>query len=175
MSRLVLLFRSKVALAIMGAVLCGGGAAWMVATPFNFSSGHSSNAQFQTQAGAVDITGDTATPGATAPTTPSAAAPGSKPSATSTPKSTRSPTPTATPGSQGITLRGSVGSVNTNAGTFTLISNGVTKTVVVTNNTTYHNGLSSLSDLHSGLYVAVRGTYQPDGTFAATSVSQADD
>ncbi len=171
MSRLMLLFHSKVAIAIIGAVLCGGGAAWMVSTPFDFSSGHTPSAQFQTQAGAAGIAGETAAPG-----TPQATnTPGSRPSATPTPRSTRSPAPTATPGSQGITLRGSVGSVNTNAGTFTLISNGVTKTVEVTNNTTYHNGLSSLADLHTGLYVAVRGAYQPDGTFAATSVSQADD
>jgi hypothetical protein len=173
MSRLMLLFHSKVAIAIIGAVLCGGGAAWIVSTPFDFSSGHTPSAQFQTQAGAAGIAGETAAPG-----TPQATnTPGSRPSATPTPGSTRQPIPTATPGAgQTVDLHGRVGTVNSAAETFTIrLINGTTKTVVVTAQTTYQGAATSLNTLYSGWRVEVQGVTQADGSIMASVVNESND
>jgi hypothetical protein len=170
MNRLIALFQTKVALAIIGAVLCGGSAAWIVSTPFNFSPSQSGSPQFQTQAGAAGLAGETETPGAVPSNTPGATAP----RATPRPRSTRTPSPTATPGvGQSITMFGRVGTVNLTAKTFTVISisNGVTTTIVVTGQTVFQGAATSLSGLYPGWVVNVHGIYQADGTIAASDVN----
>jgi hypothetical protein len=159
MSRFIVFFQSKVALAIIGTVLFGGGAALVAAAPFTITN-HAATKQAQNYTEISANGNETATP-----TTPT---PGKSPTATPTP---RPPTPTAG-SAQIITLHGTVGTINTGAGTFTIkLGGGSTKTVRVTSQTTFQGDATSLSGIHSGWHVDVQGVYQANGTFTAYSIN----
>jgi hypothetical protein len=148
MSRLILFFQSKVALAIMGAVLFGGGAALLASASFAPNASQAAAAQSQTR------------------TNLSTSENGTTPTATAT----------RTPTAQATSLHGSVTSVNISANLFTVrISGGATRTVVVTSQTLFQGACSTLGGLHTGWHVVVEGAYQDDGTFAATAVTSSFD
>jgi hypothetical protein len=172
MSRLILFFQSKVALAIIGAVLLGGGAALAAAGPFGASPHPSTTQQPQSYANISSNGNGTATPGSSTPEASPAATPTSGTSPTATP-TRRPPTPTPTPGiGQPTSLRGSVTNVNTSANLFKIrLSTGSIKTVTVTPQTTFTGACTSLGGLRSGWQVDVQGAYQADGSFAATAVN----
>lgn len=161
MSGLILFLKSKVVLAILGAVLFGTAGALVAAVPFGSTPpGPSSNTP-QGQAGLVALDDATATPVKATPS--NTAAP------TNTPTKIPPPKPTNTPGTG---LRGTVQSVNTSANTFTIkLFSGTITTVTVTANTVFQGRTTSLGGLQVGWSVKVTGTYQPDGTFAATIVN----
>jgi hypothetical protein len=87
-------------------------------------------------------------------------------------------------GDQGHAFVGTVGSVNTGASSFTLAAargdsanNGTsptTLTVDVSSQTKFAGTVHSLSDLHSGMRVAVLGTTQSSGSVAASEVASLD-
>jgi hypothetical protein len=172
MSKLIPYFQSKIALAIIGTLVFGGGAALLASASF----GPTTQAQTNTNISANANT--TATPGTTIPgTTPTTtSAPSATPTATPTP---RPPTPTSTPApgiGQPTTLTGTVTSVNNAGNLFKVRSGGVTKTVTVTSQTTFTGACTSLSGMQTQWKVTVQGAYQDDGTFAATAVnSRVDD
>lgn len=180
MSRLILFFQNKIAIAILGAVVCGGGAAFVAAGAFTMITNHAAPQQPQTYADISSNGTGTPTPGTAVPgTTPTTAAatpgatpsatPGTSPTATPTP---RPPTPTPTPkaGQAGI-IQGTVTTVNTSTSLFTVrVFPGATETVVVNSQTSFQGACTSLSGLQSGWQVSVHGTYQADGSFAASSV-----
>lgn len=174
MSRRILFFQSKVALAIIGTLLIGGGAALMASASFSAAPNQSSTNQSQNYVNASTSEDDTPS-SATTPTTSTA---GTTPSSTPTPGKSptatptrRPPTPTPTPGiGQATSFTGTVISVDTAASLFKVSSGGVTKTVTVTSQTTFTGACTALSGMHTQWWVDVHGAYQADGTFAATSV-----
>lgn len=167
MSGLILFFKSKVVLAIMGAVLFGTAGAMVATLPFGSAHSSPSASARQGQAGVAALDNTTAT--SSGPT------PGSTQPA-KTPTKAPAPKPTNTLGTGGGTLRGTVQSVNTSANTFTIkLFGGTITTVTVTANTVFQGHASSLSGLQVGWSVSVQGTYQANGTFAATNVNAYDD
>lgn len=162
MSGLILFFKSKVVLAILGAVLFGTSGALVATVQFGSGPSRSAPSALQGQAGLAAVNNATATPGS------------SSASPTKTPTRTPGPRPTNTPrtGGQLINLHGTVQSVNTAANTFTIKqTDGTITTVVVNANTTYQGTASSLSSLRAGWLVEVTGIYQTNGTFAASDVN----
>jgi hypothetical protein len=184
MSRLIPFFRSKLALALLGAVLCAGGAAFAAVGPFTMTANHAAPPQPQTYVGSSANGTGTPTPGTAAPgTTPTPAAtsgvtpgatpsatPGRSPTATPTP---RPPTPTPTPqAGQAGSLHGTVTNVNTSTNQFTVRTfTGTTTTVAVNAQTTFQGACTSLSGLRTGWSVAAQGIYQADGSLLATAVN----
>jgi cytoskeletal protein RodZ len=171
MSRRILFFQSKVALAIIGAVLIGGGAALMASASFSATPNQSSTNQSQNYVN-VPTSGGSAPSSATTPTT---SASGTTPSPTSTPGKSptatptrRPPTPTPTPkNGQAGTINGTVTSVDTTANQFTVrMISGALKTVFVNSQTTFQGACTSLSGLHTGWDVVVQGVYQGSALLA---------
>lgn len=159
MHTVILLLKSKVALAIIGTVLFGSMGAFIATFPFSsvFQSAPNSSASIQAQAGLAAIGASTATPDASASSTP-------RPHAT---------TPT---GGQLTDLRGTVSSTNPGASSFLIRQfNGATTTVMVTSKTTFQGDAQSLSGLQPGWHVDVKGTYQANGTFTASLVNANND
>jgi Domain of unknown function (DUF5666) len=171
MGRLMVLFQSKVALAIIGTLLLGSGAALIAAGPFSATANQTTTRQSPNYTiGSANGTA-TATPAPSATNNPPGVTPTSGKTPTATPKP-RPPTATPTTGSgQVTTLNGTVTSVNTAANQFTVRSGGVTKTVTVTSQTTFTGACTSLSGMNTGWQVRAQGTYQADGSFAASSVN----
>ena len=164
MSGLILFFKSKVVLAILGAVLFGTAGAMVATFPFGSVPSSSSASARQGQAGVAALDNTTATPAGTTPS--------STTMPTKTPTRAPTPKPTNTPGTGSVTLRATVQSVNTSANTFTVkLFSGTITTVTVTANTVFQGGANSLSGLQVGWSVSVKGTYQTDGTFAASNVN----
>lgn len=166
MSRLILFFQSKVTLAIIGAVLCGGGAALVAAMPFTGTINHGAPQQPQGFASIAAVGTGTATVG-------SSPTPGKSPTATPTP---RLPTPTPTPrAGQAGGVRGTVTNVNTSTSLFTVrVFTGATTNVIVNSQTTFQGACTSLSGLHTGWSVIVQGVYQADGSLLANAVNSDD-
>jgi hypothetical protein len=164
MSRRILLFQSKVALAIIGTVLIGGGAAFIAAASFSATPSQTAANQSQNYVNIPASGDDTATPA----TATSATTPGKSPTATPT---RRPPTPTPTTGgSQATNLRGTVTSVDTANNQFTVMTSSGARTVTVTPQTSFTGACTSLSGMQTQWKVVAQGVYKADGTFAATSV-----
>lgn len=111
----------------------------------------------------------TATIAGTSAATASATA--TTPRATNTPVVKPLPTQTTPPPS----VRGTVVSVDANAGQFVVSSNGGNVKVLTTGATTFSGAASSLSALSSGMRVRVQGASQANGDFLATSVNSSID
>jgi hypothetical protein len=170
MNSIISFFQSKVAIAIIGTVIFGGVAGLIAAGPFSSNSNHTSAYQAQSNTNPSGNGNNGTTPGASTPgSTPSAGAtPGTTPTATPT-KSP--PTPTPTPGvGQATTLSGTVTSVSVGSNLFKVRSGGVTKTVTVTSQTNFTGLCTNLSGMQTSWRATIHGSYQSDGTFAATSV-----
>ena len=174
-------FRTKVGLAIMGAVVVGSISAAALArpaVPSNVALATSGGSQTTSSSSTLATSGATAshdqsaTPG-TGPTrgagAPRATAPDDTPTTavrpTATPRPVPSGSPTATPLPQ---LEGNIVSTNVAGNSFVLGS----KTVDVTSTTHFSGAASSLSTLGSGGYwsAEVRGVYESNGRFLAYSV-----
>jgi hypothetical protein len=68
-------------------------------------------------------------------------------------------------------LSGTISAVNVAAGTFTLkLPDGTTKTISVSTQTRFDGSMHGLANLKANMHVTVKGTAQPDGTIAATSI-----
>jgi len=151
MSRMAQLLRSRIAIALAGAVLFGGVSAAVAVMPSTYSR---INGLLTTQPTATSTSGDlagdeTATPEGT--TTEGA-----------TPTTPARPTPTRTPaplGNQANPLRGSVVTVTTASNSFTISSGGRHFTIDVNPSTTYGGLAHSLAELQADL-----STPTPGGT-----------
>jgi hypothetical protein len=183
-------FRTKVGIALIGALVVGGISAAALARPAMQSTvalANTGGSQTTTSSSTLATSGATAshdqsaTPG-TAPTTgtgaPRDTTPGdtrpddtpttaARPTATPRPIPSGSPTATATPLPQ---LEGNIVSTNPPGNSFVLGPNN--RTVDVTSNTHFSGAASSLSTLGSGGYwtAEVRGVYESNGHFLAYSV-----
>jgi Domain of unknown function (DUF5666) len=72
-------------------------------------------------------------------------------------------------------LRGTIGSTNAGNSSFVLkLSNGTTKTVIVSAQTVFDGGFHSAADLKAGVFVEVKGNLQSDGSVAAIRVHHED-
>ncbi len=166
MEALTTLLRSKVGIAVLGAVLLGGLGAYMGAAsawrPSQLPSGSVAN----TGAAAIGTTSPSAT------STGSAGKQTRNPSPTNTPGSSPT-TPPVTPVSSGQTvdLHGTIGTINTTANSFTLNNSGSLITVVVNGQTAFQGSASSLQGLRSGWQAEVKGQTQSDGSFLAFLVN----
>lgn len=161
--------RSRLALTLIGLVIIGGVSAALAA----MTAPH----PFQT---ALIGAGQTSVLKSTATATSAALAPGgASTSAPAAPTNTPPPAPTARPttpptdsGGQSAHPQGTVASVNTSAGTFTMTtSNGSSVTIVVTGSTTFSGSVRSLSALRAGQQVEVLGTLQANGNVLASDVN----
>lgn len=180
MSKLIFYLQSKIALAIIGMILFGGGAALIASASFSGAANHASGNQSQNTTNISNNGNPTNAPGASTPTTADATPsetpkPGKSPTATPTPRPPR-PTPTPTPGiGQATSLSGTVSYVNTASHLFKVrTSSGgtiTTRTVTVTSQTTFTGACTSLSGMQTQWKVTIQGAYQADGTFAATAVT----
>jgi hypothetical protein len=162
--------RTRVALAVLGAVLIGGVAA-TVAAMGAVQPGSTATSTSQAQAHANTATA-TLAPTATAATAPTETA---APRPTSTP---RPPTPTATAtffAGQSVNVSGSILTVGTT--TFSLQSRGSTFSVAVNNSTLCRNQgtLVSCSQLVVRWEAQVQGIYQNNLTILATAVNDQPD
>lgn len=179
------LFRSRVAAAILGAVVIGGASGGLGVLyaarnmPLNGGAASIAQAAGSTTSATITATGQGASgasPSAAATATVSQAP--TAPTSTPTPRPTATPRPTPTPLTPGqtVTLRGSVGSVDTSSSSFTLNQRGgVTTTIAVSGTTQYSGSATGLSSLHSGWVATVTGVVQSDLSVAATSVNASPD
>jgi hypothetical protein len=72
-------------------------------------------------------------------------------------------------------LKGTIGSIDAGHSTFVLqVAGNATKTVVVSPQTVFDDGLSKFSDLKTGMSVEVKGNLQSNGTLAATRIKSED-
>jgi hypothetical protein len=72
-------------------------------------------------------------------------------------------------GGQQHTLTGTIASIGTGSFTITL-SDGTTKTITVSNTTQFKGMAQGFADLKKGMHVAVKGSDQSDGSFAAVQI-----
>jgi hypothetical protein len=142
-------FRSRVGVALIGAIIVGCIAAIIGVGTLTLRSSPLDGAFANTNSGSsATATAESAeTPGATA-TAEATATP--QPTATATPRIV----PTSTPLSVGSTLRGSV-SGTPGADRFTVSRNGVHYTILVDGNTQFTGAATQLSGLRSGYHVTV--------------------
>lgn len=140
-------FRSRVGVAIIGAILIGGIAAAIGASTLTLRSPVLDGAFANSGSSATATAESTETPGATA-TAEATATP--QPTATATPRIV----PTPTPLSVGSTLRGSVFGAP-GADRFTVSRNGVHYTILVDETTQFTGAATQLSGLRSGYHVTV--------------------
>jgi len=72
-------------------------------------------------------------------------------------------------------LKGTIGSIDAGHSTFVLqVAGNATRTVVVSPQTVFDDGLSKFSDLKTGMSVEVKGNLQSNGTLAATRIKSED-
>jgi len=140
-------FRSRVGVAIIGAILIGGIAAAIGVSTLTLRSPVLDGAFANSGSSATATAESTETPEATA-TAEATATP--QPTATATPRIV--PTPTIL--SVGSTLRGSVSGAP-GADRFTVSRNGVHYTILVDGNTQFTGAARQLSGLQSGYHVTV--------------------
>lgn len=166
MRQLLQFFGSKVVLAILGALLIGGVSATLAFGTVPRRPAPAANVSANT-GGASATTSTTASVSATASTSASAT-----PTDTSTPIATTGANPSATPGSQTITLHGTITAINAAATSFTLQpQSGAADTIVTDGNTTYLGNATQFTNLRVKWTATVTAIAQPDGTSLATVVN----
>lgn len=168
MSQWIRLFRSRIGVAIVGAILVGGigavfgaGTVWHPATlpvggivQGNTTNTASTSATATTQATVAPT--PTETPEATPTTVPTVA-------------------PTATRTIVGSVLRGQVLSVNVGANSLTIRSNGVQYTILVDDKTQYSGAATQLSGIQSGWEASATITAQENDGYLASLIHTAID
>ena len=155
-------FRSRVGVAIIGAILIGGVAAAIGASTLTLRSSMLDGALANSGSPATATARSTATPEPTATATPQ-------------PTATNAPRPTATIG-VGSLLRGTVlGAPGTSS--FVMSRNGVHYTILVDGTTTYVGGTATkLSDIQSGWRATIRvGAVDGTNTYQASNVAASPD
>jgi cytoskeletal protein RodZ len=175
-------FKTKVAMAVIGACLIGGTSAVLAARTVNegtvlqTSNAVTNNSNSTTASQVSTSTSTTTKSQATATsqaTTGGGGGDGNQPTPT-TPQSQPTARPTATsPVGQTVTLSGSVASVGTN--TFALRRSGVSHTIDVNGGTTFTGAATSFGGLQTGMQVQVNCTVQADGSCLASQVSSSSD
>ena len=172
MSRLGRLFRNRIAIALLGVALVGGGGAyWAVtsaASPTRQANNSLTSADSTSTASAEDPTATATDPGATATATTVHNTP--------TPRATATPclTPTPVPIGQSVHWRNRLVSVNTGTSTFVLsIGCGAHPTITVNSSSTWPGTAKTVSNLtaYIGRTADVLATKQGDGTYLASSVN----
>jgi hypothetical protein len=176
MSRLGILFRSRITLALLGMALVGGaGAYWAVTSSAHPTPQASSSLnQDPTSSASVD------NPAGTATTDPGAAATATTIRNTPTPRPTATPcpaTPTPVPVGQSGQWQGRVASKGTS--TFALRVGCARLTVAVDTNTTWTGtgigAVTSFAALRTGASAVVNATSQGGGTYLAASINAHND
>jgi hypothetical protein len=161
-------FRSKIAWAILGVIIIGGGsAAYAAASTRGPQAAQSQNTtQAQTSSPTAQPSSATQTPQATATSAPSDDQP---PPTDTAPAPTDTPSgPTPTTGPRTVQLSGSVQSVGSSS--FVIRSSGVDITINVTSQTRYTGAASSLSGITAGMSAQVQADQHSDGSFWAIAV-----
>lgn len=152
MSQLSQLLRTRIGVAIMGAILVGGAGAAVGAGSVWRPSSPVGAAITQADATATATPFPTATPQPTPTTAPTAA-------------------PTATRNPVGSTLRGTVVSVDTSADSLIISRNGVRYTILVNDATTYSGAATQLSDIQPQWRVSVTVAAKDGSAYLAQRVS----
>lgn len=152
MGQLGQLFRTRVGIAILGAILVGGvgaavgaGSVWRPNSPVGA-------AITQADATATATSFPTATPQPTPTTAPTAA-------------------PTATRNPVGSTIRGTVVSVDTSSNSIIISRNGVRYTILVNDATTYTGAATQLSDIQPQWRLSVTVAAKDGSAYLAQRVS----
>lgn len=162
------MLRSRVALALIGMLIFGGGstiAAVMLSAPHSVSA---NTASAQTTATPPVGTGSGSS-GASAdstPTTDSGVGGGSSASA-ATPLPTRAP---SGPSGELRDLQGTIANVDSTTNTFTLTVSGTARTIHVTPSTVYTGSAHSFTDLQVGMAAQAKVSALSDGSFVAVSI-----
>ncbi len=178
MRSLSALLRSKIGIALVGAVVLGGMGAVMGATSaWQLAAGLTGGGYFANNDPSVTATSAAgsaiSSPGATnGAGTPSGSG-NPTPSATSSAASAPTSAPTTPPGGTGQTvdLHGSIGKIDTSANKFILNVSGSSRTIVVNGQTSFQGSASSLQGLRTGWQAEVKGQAQSDSTFLAFLVN----
>ena len=161
MSRLGRLFRSRIALALLGVALVGGGGAYWAVT-----SGAPPTRQAASSLTNTDPTSTTSAEEPTATTDPGATATTIHRTPTPTPRATA--TPCVATG-QSVHWISRIASVNTTA--FKLAVGCARPTITVNSATTWPGQAKSVADLKTNWVANVTATRQPDATYLASSVT----
>jgi hypothetical protein len=174
MSRLGRLFRSRIALALLGvAVVGGGGAYWAVASgaPSTRQASSSLINQDPTSSARAEDPTETATtdPGATATTPPT------RPTSTPRPTATPCLTPTPVRTGQSVHWQGRIVSVNTVASSLVLRVGCARPTIAVDSNTTWTGAVTSFAALRAGANAEILATRQSNGNYLANSINAQND
>ena len=148
-------FQTKVAMALIGAILIGGTSAVLAARTVNepsvlqTSNALTTNSNSTTSGQLPSATSSTAKPATSSPTAVVVpTVPDSKPTVP----------PTATPAvGQTVTYSGTVTSVSVGTNTFVLTRNGVQHTIDVNAGTTFTGSATSFSGLQVGMHVQATG------------------
>jgi hypothetical protein len=165
--------QTKVAMALIGVILIGGGSVLIVFMTAPHSTIPVATANIAPTATATQTAAKaTATPTVTPTSLPGSgqqptATPTPQASTTATPITTPTTTPTSTTG-QTVNLSGRIGTVGNN--TFAFTSNSVSYTVVVNGQTAYSGGVTSFQQVKAGQRATIHGTLQ-GSTITATSVN----
>lgn len=152
MGQLSQLFRTRVGIAIMGAILVGGAGAAVGAGSVWRPNSPAGAAITQADATATATSFPTATPQPTPTTAPTAA-------------------PTATRNPVGSTIRGTVVSVDTSSNSIIISRNGVRYTILVNDATTYSGAATQLSDIQPQWRVSVTVAAKDGSAYLAQRVS----
>ncbi|HEX5156803.1 MAG TPA: hypothetical protein VFW17_06290 [Ktedonobacterales bacterium] len=162
-------FRSRVGIAIIGAILIGGIAAAIGVSTLTLRSPVLDGVFANSGSSATATAESTETPEATA--TPEVTA-----TATPQPTATTAPRPTATPLGPGSRLSGTVLSTNSSTNSMRISRNGVRYTIFV-NGATYSGGTATkLSDIQSGWQATITiGAVIGPNTYQASNVAASPD
>ncbi len=152
------IFRSTIALAIVGAIIIGGFSAILAVRSIEVPA-------------ATASTLASASSGTTLKGTPNGQAQSPTPTST-TPPPTLTSTPTIAGGCGGSSVdwRGVIISVNRGASTFAFDVNGTSYTISITSQTSYSGGVGSFGDLSPNMPAHVHATQCLDGSYQATNI-----
>ncbi len=169
MRSLTTLLRSRVGIAVLGAVLLGGLGASMGAASVGRPGGTTSGSLANSSAIATNTIATSVSPTGSATPNPTDTAETGNGSPTATPGAPASRTPTTPPANTGqtIDLHGTITSINRTANTSTLNST----TVVINGQTQFQGKAASFQALQAGMVAEVKGQTQGDGSFIAFVVA----
>ncbi len=170
MSRLGTLFRSRIAVALLGMALVGGGGAYWAVTSGATSTLQGSSSQ--TNQGSTS-TASTEEPNGTATTDPGATA--TTINNTPIPRPTATPclTPTPVPVGQSVHWQGRVVSVG---GTSFVLRVGCGRSTIAVDSATQWTGsVKSLAAMRAGADAEILASRQSDGSYLASSVNAQND
>jgi hypothetical protein len=172
MSRLGALFRSRIAVALLGMTLVGGGGAYWAVTSGATLTPRASSAQTNQDSTSTAHVED---PTGTATTDPGATATTIRSTPTPRPTATLCLTPTSAPVGQSVHWQGRVVSVSVGDMSFVLRVGCGRPTIVVDSRTQWTGSVKSLAALRTGANAEILATRQSDGAYLASSVNAQND